>query len=86
MKTFSNWKGNLSEYLQIGDLVDDEMVEYFLNVLPPACWNSKVIQIGEPYSHVEGKATYSTLKNTSEGWVYAGTCHRGQTEHKPSQW
>jgi hypothetical protein len=86
MKTYLDWRGSLNEYLQIGDQVDKEMVDYFINVLPPACWNSRVIQIGEPYYHVEGKATYNTLKNTSEGWTYAGTCHRGQTEHKESMY
>lgn len=66
-------------FLQIGDLVDKEFVEYFINVMPPATMNSHCIQIGEPYSHMNGKATFSTLKKTEEGWVYAGHCHRGQT-------
>jgi len=82
IKKYSDWKGDLGDYLQIGDLVDEEMVDYFINVLPPACMSGGVVQIGEPSSHVEGRATYPTLKKTSEGWVYAGTCHRGKTENK----
>jgi hypothetical protein len=80
MKTYENWNGSLNEYLQIGDLVDEEMQNYFIDVLPPATMNGTCIQIGEPYSHVNGKATYPTLKSTGKGWAYAGHCHRGETE------
>jgi hypothetical protein len=79
MKTYENWKGSLNEYLQIGDVVDEEMQNYFIDVLPPATMNGECLQIGEAYSHVNGKSTYPTLKNTFNGWVYAGHCHRGQT-------
>ena len=79
-KTYADWKGSLEEYLSIGSIVDQEMVDYFLNVLPPACWNGYVIQIGEPYSHVDGKATFHTLHKTDLGWTYVGTCFKGQTK------
>lgn len=81
-KTYADWKGNLSDYLQIGDLVDDEIVENFENVLPPAFWNSYIIQMGEPYSHdAEGRPTYPTLHKLHQGWTYAGHCYRGKTEN-----
>lgn len=79
IKKYSDWKGDLGRFLNIGDLVDEDFVEYFINVLPPACMTGEVIQIGEPHSHVNGKATYPTLKKTSDGWIYAGHCHRGET-------
>lgn len=83
MKTYANWKGNLNEYLQVGDIVDEEFVEYFANVLPPAAFNSRLIQIGEPYSHQPDgdkyKPTYPTLENTAEGWRFCGYCFRGDT-------
>ncbi|MBP2657188.1 MAG: hypothetical protein H6Q69_220 [Firmicutes bacterium] len=68
IKTYANWEGDLGAYLQIGDEVDQEMVDYFINVLPPACMNGECVQIGEPYSHrydENGKweATYPTLKS-----------------------
>ena len=84
-KTYQQWtesRTELSKFLQIGDIVDEEIQDFFINVLPPACWNSEVIQIGEACDHVEGKATYSTLKKTSEGWAWAGECHKGKTENK----
>lgn len=83
MKRYSEWSGTLSEYLKVGDLVDEEFVNYFINVLPPAFMSSQVIQIGEPYNHVNGKATYSTLKKTEKGWMYAGHCHKGEIINLP---
>lgn len=88
IKTYEQWsesKKDLSEFFQIGDLVDEEIVDFCLNVLPPKTWNNSVIQIGEAVDFVEGKQTYSTLKNTPEGWTWAGTCHRGQTENKVNE-
>jgi hypothetical protein len=81
MKTYKNWKGNLENYLQPGDVVDEEMVNYFIDVLPPAYMNSNLVQMGEPYSHVNGKATYSTVYRKDGNWIYAGHCHVGKIEH-----
>jgi hypothetical protein len=83
-KTRAGWRESnldLSHYLQIGDVVDEEMADYFLCVLPPACYTSKLIQIGEPYSHAGGAETYSTIERTADGWVYRGHCHHGETKN-----
>ena len=82
IKTYADWKGNLDEYLRIGDLVDEDMHDYFLNVLPPASMSGGIVQIGEPASHVNGRATYATLKWSADdkSWMYVGECHRGETE------
>lgn len=80
MKQFANWKNQgLDEYLQVGDVVDEEMADYFLNVLPPAAWTSNLIQIGEPYNHVMGRPTFSTLKKENGVWIYAGHCFCGES-------
>lgn len=81
MKTYQEWEGSLTTYLEAGDLVDEEMVQHFINVMPPATCNSRCIQIGEPYSHINGKAVFSTLMRTDEGWIYAGECYRGEITH-----
>jgi hypothetical protein len=86
VKTYANWETDLSEYLQIGNIVDDEMVEYAYNVLPPATMNGSMVQIGEPYSHREDetgkwRATYATFVKTEAGWTYAGHCFRGRYEN-----
>jgi hypothetical protein len=61
---------------------------YFLEVLPPACYLANVIQIGEPYDHVDGRATFSTIYKPlgAQNWLYAGHCHRGEwTEPRGSK-
>ncbi len=81
MKTYNAWaesRLDLDKFLQIGDAVDQEMADYFLNVLPPATMLSALIQIGEPYSHVKGRATFSTIRKVDGTWVYCGHCWRGQ--------
>lgn len=79
LKRYADWEGNLGDFLQIGDLVDEEMADYFVNALPPACWTASIIQMGEAHNHVEGRATYATLKRTADGWAYAGNCYRRET-------
>jgi hypothetical protein len=82
VKTRAGWgesKLNLNQYLQVGDLVDEDMADYFLGVLPPAHYSSTVIQVGEPYSHVQGRPTFPTISKSAEGWRYRGNCHIRQT-------
>ena len=76
MKTKRAWhesKLPLGEYLQPGDVVDEEMMYYFLEVLFPACYSSRCIQIGEPYTHTSnGEPMFSTLERIDGNWVYTG--------------
>jgi len=81
MKTYQGWnesKMDLSRYLQIGDQVDEDLVDYILCVLPPATYTSSVIQMGEPQSHVAGRETFTTVHQVNDKWYYAGHCYRGQ--------
>ena len=69
---------------EIGSYFTEDMVNDFMDMLPPACWRSDCAQIGEPSSHRidengNGKATYSTFKRIAEGiWEYCGDCFRGE--------
>ena len=83
MKTYKDWPAekSLHEYLQIGDQIDEEMYNYFINVVPPKVLHSNYVQMGEPYSISKGKPTYPTLKKISNKWVYIGNCHVGETIH-----
>lgn len=84
VKTMDGWResrSDLDTYLQAGDLVDEDMHDYFLDVLPPAYWSDRILQIGEPVSHGEKGATFATLQRTGDGWRYCGNCYRGQTDH-----
>lgn len=79
LKRYTDWKGSLKDFLQIGDEVDEDIVSYFLNVLPPVSWSSTLIQMGEPYSHVGGRPTFATLKRDGGRWFYVGCCHCGES-------
>ena len=69
---------------EIGDYFTEDMVNDFMDMLPPVCWRSDCAQIGEPSSHRidengNGKATYATFKRIAEGvWEYCGDCFRGE--------
>ena len=83
IKTLQQWNKSgqtLDGFLQIGDAVDDEMADYFVGVVPPACMTGHLVQIGEPVSNVDGRPTYATLHRAYVGmpWVYVGNCHRGK--------
>jgi hypothetical protein len=81
MKTKAQWdesQQDLGRFLQIGDVVDEEMADYFLCVLPPACMAGGIIQIGEPYSFKAGGETFMTIRKIGDSWVYAGCCHKGK--------
>lgn len=86
IKSYADWNCDLKDYLQIGDLVDEEMVDYFISVMPPATMNGECVQMGEAYSHIKGRATYATLSRTrqealsNKPWKYAGNCYRGETQ------
>jgi hypothetical protein len=80
MKTYQGWNGSgqdLSKYLQVGDEVDEELVDYILCVMPPATHRSDLIQMGEPHSFVAGRETFTTVHCVNGTWRYAGHCHRG---------
>ena len=84
--TREDWKTDLNNDFFIGALVDEDIVEDCLNVLPPATMRNDLVQMGEPYSHREDKngrfrPTFSTFAKTFKGWVYAGNCFINSTEN-----
>lgn len=71
--------------VQIGDYVEQAVVDDAMDLLPPACMRSDCSQMGEPYSHREDpatgkwRATYATFKQVEKGiWQYCGHCFRGE--------
>lgn len=72
----------------IGDLVDQQVVQNFMDCLPPASMTSECSQLGEPYSHKEDgfgkwRATYLTFRRLDHTtWIYCGHCFRGQNIEK----
>lgn len=79
----SSWYYGI-DALNVGDLVEQNIVDELMDCLPPACMRSDCSQLGEPASHKEDasgnyKATYTTFKKVAEGiWEYCGDCFRGE--------
>ena len=69
---------------EVGEYFTEDMVNDFMDLLPPACMRSDCSQIGEPCSsrideNGEGRTTYSTFKKVDdEIWEYCGDCFRGE--------
>ena len=80
MKTYKGWLESrtktIDEYLNIGDEVDEEMVDYFRDILPPKTYRSDILQVGEPYDHINGRAIYLTFKKEDSRWIYKGNCFK----------
>jgi hypothetical protein len=87
MKTFHGWDRSgqkLDEYVQMGDVVDQGIVDYFLTIMPPATWRHDLIQMGEPADFALGRVTFMTLERVGTEWIYRGECWKGRLDSPPS--
>lgn len=88
-KSLAGWREsglNVEDYLLVGDTVDEEMVDYFRNILPPLR-DGRVLQPEEPYSCEPDELgryrnTYITFAQRGSGWYYAGLCFAGDTVNR----
>jgi hypothetical protein len=72
---------NLGQFLKVGDPVDSGFVEWARDIMPPAHWAGRMVQIGEAHSHIEGRATYATFYVPSGSqWLFGGYCWRTETK------
>ncbi|MFL0195678.1 hypothetical protein ACJDU8_08905 [Clostridium sp. WILCCON 0269] len=83
VKTYQDWQGDINDYLQVGDLVDFQMVAFFLRALPITCENDIIQGRQSIKVYIDGKKeyVYPTLMQTKEGWEYAGNCLKGETKN-----
>ena len=75
MKRYSAWQESnksLTDYLEIGDTVDEAFASYFLEIVFPAYFTSNVIQMGEPADHLNGYPRYLTIAKKNGKWIYMG--------------
>lgn len=69
---------------EIGSYFTENMINEFMNMLPPACRRSDCSQIGEAAGHKideagNSRVTYATFKRITEGvWEYCGDCFKGE--------
>lgn len=90
--TVWNMDGFTYSKVQIGDYVDQDIVDEAMNMLPPASMSRSCSQMGEPYSCREDpdsgvwKNTYATFKYVDRGiWQYCGNCFRGETVERSKE-
>jgi hypothetical protein len=69
-----------------GDMVEDDLVEDFINCLPPTSLSSYCFQMGEPYAYrydpetKQTRSVYLTFSRLNKSlWIYKGKCFAGET-------
>lgn len=81
MKTLEGWENSdtktIYEYLSVGDEVDEEMIDYFRDILPPTTINAYMLQVGEPSDCINGRNTYTTFIKENSKWKFKGDCFKG---------
>ena len=93
VKEMTDWTDDFSKQFHAGDLVDQEIVDYFRDVLPPRSMDLGYLQVGEPHSHVpdsEGRyrATYATFNiydREQRVWSFCGYCYGDELKEPKKQ-
>lgn len=91
VRTLEGWEQsgipNFGDYVLPGDYVDDKMVNYFLDILPPASTSAGYLQAGEALAYVpDEKGTFRSCFTTfvmeyHNKWRYCGACHLNQIKN-----
>jgi len=90
-KTLDGWRKSglptVEDYILPGDEVDDDMVDYFRDILPPICDRSSLLQAGGTYSTEQDgtgrwRPTFITFSRSDTGWRYNGLCFPGETVNR----
>lgn len=83
---FSNRTGKTSvcDYVQKGDIVSEDLINYFMSMLPPRTMSHDFLQIGEPYSHVYDidrrlRPIFLTFAKCDNQWRFYGNCFAYET-------
>ena len=81
MKTYTreDWHNDGVLNVQIGQIVDDDIIEQLADCVPPRYYSRGLFQPGEPASHEVWEedprfviALYDTYERAEEGWRYLG--------------
>ena len=91
IKTMESWYGsglNFDDYCFPGDTVGEDVLDYFVNVVPPVTLRYDCVQAGEEHSSEpddSGKyrATYTTFHRTGDGRCrFDGYCFKGENQNR----
>ena len=78
--TMQNWRDDRTFKAAIGQRVDEEVYQQFLNCVPPEYWKLGILQVGEPYGLVVINGKYFNTFTTFTG----GEGCRTYSGHMPS--
>lgn len=92
IKTLDGWcefsdctgKESIYDYLCVGDIVSEDIVDNFKDMLPPRVMSQGYLQVGEPYNHIYDvdrrlRPTYMTFAECGGQWRYYGNCFAWET-------
>jgi hypothetical protein len=68
MKTIKEWEESgmqLTSFLNVGDVVETAFADWALNIMPPAYWSERIIQVGEPSQPITRVLDSGTLAATA---------------------
>ncbi len=83
MYTMQDWERDRDLRVKIGEVIEKEVFYQLRDCLPPTTLSSEIFQVGEAHDHDEqGCALYTTFKSTDDGWMYVGTCRKGDIIHR----
>lgn len=89
-KTYLEWSSTgapLDRYADLGDEVDEAIVNNFLEMLPPACHTTRLVQMGEPNELLPNEKgdycpTFMTFERVGSKWYFRGYCFHGDTQNQ----
>lgn len=91
VKTLDGWHNcglSFDEFCFPGDTVSEDVVDYFVNVVPPVTLSATCVQAGEPYSSEADengrfRPTYTTFHRLDKDrWQYDGCCFMGDCRNR----
>ena len=91
VKTMESWHGSglsFDEYCFPGDTVGEDIVDYFVNIVPPVTLRFDCIQAGEEHSTERDdigkyRATYLTFHKIEDGLCrFVGYCFEGENQNR----
>ncbi len=96
LKTADGWHnsgiGTFGDYCKPGDLVDEGIVNHFVNSVPPHLMWESCTQAGEPYSHERDpetgkyRATWTTFhREGPDTWRFDGECFSRENIHRAGE-
>lgn len=78
IKTFEDWEANhanldLDQYLEVGDEIDEEIVEHIgYAITPPNYQDKTIMQCGEPSFTENNMYYYMTARKEKDKWYFLG--------------